>query len=276
MAQRNHSVVTEFTLAGFTDSPDLQEVLLVLFLTTYIINLMGNLGMILLINHEPKLHTPMYFFLKHLSLLDISFSSCITPRFLLSLLTGRRNISYAGCLTQLYFYVTFGTAEGFLLAAMAYDRYVAVCNPLRYVLVMSRGLCLRLVAGCYAVGALNSAVHTGTMLRLSFCASGLLDHFYCEGPPLYALSCSDTTINTAIMLVFVSCIVGMTSTATLVSYGHILAAVLRTRSPRAWRKAFSTCTSHLSVTLLFYGAATFMYLQPSSRRQSKLDKTASV
>ncbi|XP_031471794.1 olfactory receptor 5I1-like, partial [Phasianus colchicus] len=126
----------------------------------YLISLMGNVGMILLINCEPRLHTPMYFFLSHLSLLDISFSSSITPKFLLSVLTGSRTISYRGCLAQFYFYVAFGTAEAFLLAAMAYDRYVAICNPLQYTLVMSQGLCLRLVAGCYAAGALNSTVHT--------------------------------------------------------------------------------------------------------------------
>ncbi|XP_021256803.1 olfactory receptor 1052-like [Numida meleagris] len=276
MVWANHSVVTEFTLAGFSGRPDLQEGLLVVFLTMYLVNLMGNVGMILLIKCEPRLHTPMYFFLSHLSLLDISISSSITPKFLLSLLAGSRTISYAGCLTQLYFYVAFGTAEAFLLATMAYDRYVAICNPLWYVLVMSRGLCLRLVAGCYAVGALNSSVHTVAMLRLSFCASGLLDHFYCEGPLLVALSCSDTSINDTLMLVFVSCIVGTTSMATLLSYGLILAAVLQTRSPGARRKAFSTCTSHLSVTLLFYGAVAFMYMRPASRRSVKLDKVASM
>ncbi|NXC43628.1 O1009 protein, partial [Penelope pileata] len=276
MAGTNHSVVTEFTLAGFTNHPNLQAVLLAMFLTTYVINLMGNLGMILLINCDHRLHTPMYFFLSHLSILDVSCSSCITPKFLHSLLTGRRTISYAGCLAQLYFYVTFGTSEAVLLAAMAYDRYVAVCNPFQYVLVMSQGLCQWLVVGCYAVGALNSAMHTGAMLRLSFCASGLLDHFYCEGPPLFALSCSDSSINKALMLALVACIVGTTSTATMVSYGRILAAVMKTRSPGAWRKAFSTCTSHLSVTLLFYGAVAFMYLRPGSRRSVELDKTASV
>lgn len=186
MGWTNHSVVTEFTLAGFGDRPELQEVLLVVFLTMYLINLVGNVGMILLIHCEPRLHAPMYFFLSHLSLLDISFSSSIIPKFLLSLLTGSRTISYRGCLTQLYFYVMFATAESFLLASMAYDRYVAICNPLRYTVVMSQGLCLRLVVSCYAAGALNSAVQTVAMLRLSFCASHRLDHFYCEGfPPAF-------------------------------------------------------------------------------------------
>ncbi|NXJ16791.1 O1020 protein, partial [Odontophorus gujanensis] len=276
MAWANHSVVTEFTLAGFSDGPDLREVLLVVFLTMYLINLMGNVGMILLIHCEPRLHSPMYFFLSHLSLVDISFSSSIIPKFLLSLVAGSRTISYAGCLTQFYFYVSFGTAESFLLAAMAYDRYVAICNPLRYTVVMSRALCLCLVASCYATGALNSAMHTGAMLRLSFCASGTLDHFYCEGKLLFALSCSDTSINNILMHVFVSCIVITTSTATLLSYGRILATVLQTRSPGARRKAFSTCTSHLSVTLLFYGSVAFMYMQPGARRSAKLDKVASL
>ncbi|XP_065611704.1 olfactory receptor 5AP2-like [Cyrtonyx montezumae] len=276
MVWANRSVVTEFTLAGFSDGPDLQDVLLVVFLTMYLINLIGNVGMILLINREPRLHSPMYFFLSHLSLLDVSFSSSVIPKFLLSLLAGSRTISYAGCLTQFYFYVSFGTAESFLLAAMAYDRYVAICNPLRYTLVMSRALCLCLVASCYAAGALNSAVHTGAMLRLSFCASGILDHFYCEGKLLFALSCSDTSINNILMHVFASCIVITTSTATLLSYGRILATVLQTRSPGARHKAFSTCTSHLSVTLLFYGSVAFMYMRPGARRSAKLDKVASL
>lgn len=276
MGWTNHSVVTEFTLAGFGDRPELQEVLLVVFLTMYFINLVGNVGMILLIHCEPRLHAPMYFFLSHLSLLDISFSSSIIPKFLLSLLTGSRTISYRGCLTQLYFYVMFATAESFLLASMAYDRYVAICNPLRYTVVMSQGLCLRLVVSCYAAGALNSAVQTMAMLRLSFCASHRLDHFYCEGALLFALSCSDTSINDVLMLVFASCTVGTTSTATLLSYGCILATVLQTRSPRARHKAISTCTSHLSVTLLFYGALAFMYMRPGAKRSVKLDKVASI
>ncbi|XP_015718537.1 olfactory receptor 1052-like [Coturnix japonica] len=276
MAWSNHSVVTEFTLAGFGDRPELQEVLLVVFLIMYLINLMGNVGMILLINFEPRLHTPMYFFLSHLSFLDISLSSSITPKFLLSLLTGRRTISYRGCLTQIYFYVTFGTSEAFLLAVMSYDRYIAICHPLRYTLVMSQRLCLCLVAICYAAGAINSTVHTVAMLHLSFCASRHLDHFYCEGPLLFALSCSDTSINDVLMLVFTSCMVGTTSTAILLSYGCILYSVLQTRSPGARRKAFSTCTSHLSVTLLFYGAIAFMYMRPAAKRSVKLDKVASI
>ncbi|OXB69834.1 UNVERIFIED_CONTAM: hypothetical protein H355_004908 [Colinus virginianus] len=276
MVWANHSVVTEFTLVGFSDRPDLQDVLLVALLTMYLVNLMGNVGMILLINCEPRLQTPMYFFLSHLSLLDISFSSSIIPKFLLSLLAGSRTISYVGCLTQFYFYVSFGTAESLLLAAMAYDRYVAICNPLRYMVVMSRALCLCLVASCYAAGALNSAMHTGAMLRISFCASGILDHFYCEGKLLLALSCSDTSINSILMLVFVSCTVITTSTATLLSYGCILSIVLQTRSPGARRKVFSTCTSHLSATLLFYGSLAFVYMQSGARRSAQLDKVASL
>uniref|UniRef100_A0A803XMZ7 G-protein coupled receptors family 1 profile domain-containing protein n=1 Tax=Meleagris gallopavo TaxID=9103 RepID=A0A803XMZ7_MELGA len=253
----NHSMATEFILVGFGDHPELQEVLLVVFLIMYLINLMGNVGMILLINCDPRLHTPMYFFLSHLFLLDISFSS------------RSRTISYRGCLTQFYFYVMFGTAEAFLLTVMTYDCYMAICNPLQYTLVMSQGLCLRLVASCYAAGAFNCSVHTVAMLHLSFCASHRLDHFYCEGPLLFALSCSDTSINGILMLIFVSCMVGNTSMATLLSYGCILAVVLQTHSPRTRHKAFSTCTSHLGhspllrvkldkVVSIFYTAVTPM------------------
>uniref|UniRef100_A0A803YRF8 G-protein coupled receptors family 1 profile domain-containing protein n=1 Tax=Meleagris gallopavo TaxID=9103 RepID=A0A803YRF8_MELGA len=219
------------------NNANLQEVLLVVFLIMYLINLMGNVGMILLINCDPRLHTPMYFFLSHL------------------VLTGSRTISYRGCLTQFYFYVMFGTAEAFLLTVMTYDCYMAICNPLQYTLVMSQGLCLRLVASCYAAGAFNCSVHTVAMLHLSFCASHRLDHFYCEGPLLFALSCSDTSINGILMLIFVSCMVGNTSMATLLSYGCILAVVLQTHSPRTRAKRSVKLDKVVSI---FYTAVTPM------------------
>lgn len=276
MAKGNHSSITEFVLLGFSEKRAIQAVLFMGFLLIYLITLLGNVGMITLIRLDSRLHTPMYFFLSSLSFLDICYSSTITPRVLSDLPASQKVISHSACLAQFYFYAVFATTECYLLAAMAYDRYVAICNPLRYTVVMSQGLCLRLVVSCYAAGALNSAVQTMAMLRLSFCASHRLDHFYCEGALLFALSCSDTSINDVLMLVFASCTVGTTSTATLLSYGCILATVLQTRSPRARHKAISTCTSHLSVTLLFYGALAFMYMRPGAKRSVKLDKVASI
>ncbi|XP_006034852.1 olfactory receptor-like protein COR4 [Alligator sinensis] len=276
MAERNHSIATEFILSGFTDLPALQVPLFMLFLGVYSITVVWNLGMYLLIRVDFRLHTPMYFFLSHLSFVDVCYSSAITPRLLSDLLAEKKVISYGGCLAQFYFFVLFGTTEGFLLAAMAYDRYMAICNPLLYMASMNSRVCLQLVVGCYLAGIINTTVHTGTMLRLSFCASNVIKHFYCEGPPLYTISCTDTTINETVIFAFVSFVIVVTVSTIVTSYTYILATILRIHSAEGRYKAFSTCTSHLMAVTLFYGSIAFMYLQPSSRHSQDLDKVASV
>ncbi|XP_006032306.1 olfactory receptor 1052-like [Alligator sinensis] len=269
----NYSLVTEFILLGFME---LKVPLFLLFLIIYIITLVGNLGMIVLITNAPRLHTPMYFFLSNLSFIDICYSSSVTPKLLLGLLVERNSISFIGCITQFYFYAVFGTTEALLLAAMAYDRYMAICNPLLYATAMPHRVCLKLVGSSYVAGTLNALVHTGTMLHLSFCGPNIINHFYCEIPPLLSLSCTDTWPNEIVMYLFVGFTVIISTLAILISYAYILITILRIRSAEGKIKAFSTCASHMMVVSLFYGSVAFMYLRPSSRYSQGLDKIASV
>ncbi|CAM5158897.1 unnamed protein product, partial [Natator depressus] len=191
----NHSEVTEFILSGLTERPELQVPLFGIFLLTYGITLVGNGGMILLITIDPRLHTPMYFFLRNLSFCDLCFSSIISPKMLLNFLAKRKSISFTACAVQMYLSIIFGDVECLLLAVMAYDRYVAICNPLLYTVTMSRQLCKQLVAGVYTLGVVDSMLNTYFTFRLSFCSSNIINNFFCDVPPLLALSCSDTRIN---------------------------------------------------------------------------------
>ncbi|XP_009865044.1 PREDICTED: LOW QUALITY PROTEIN: olfactory receptor 1009-like [Apaloderma vittatum] len=260
MAGGNHSRVAEFVLLGFTDLP---ELLFVFFSFAYVTTLSGNRGMIILIKTNSRLHVPMYFFLSHLSFLDICSSTSIVPKILLDLLAGRNIISFNGCLMQFFFFAVFGTMEAVLLAATAYDRYVAIREPLRYWTTMSHGTCVQLVVGSYAVGSLNALVHTSSLLHLSFCGPNLINHFYCEIPPLLLLSCSDTSLNDLLL-------------AILVSYACILLIIWSVSSARGRRKAFSTCTSHFVAVALFYGSAAFLYFHPFSRHPEDQGKTTSI
>ncbi|XP_051476907.1 olfactory receptor 151-like [Apus apus] len=276
MAQENWTVVTEFVLEGFTDHPDLQVPLFVLFMLIYILTMVGNLGIIAVVLLDSQLHTPMYFFLGNLSFLDLCYSSVVTPELLLTLSSGRRTISYVGCFLQLHFYVAFAVVECYLLAVMAYDRSLAICHPLRYPLLVSRQLCASLLAGSYVVGFVNSSLHVGFALQMSFCGHRVLDHFFCDGPPLLKLACSDTRLSQ--VLVFV--LGGFNGVATvsiiLVSYGHILFTILRMGSVSGRHRAFETCGSHLVVVTIFYGTLFFTYLQPSSSHSLGRDKIVSV
>ncbi|XP_032045005.1 olfactory receptor 1020-like [Aythya fuligula] len=276
MVLGNHTPNDEFVLSGFSEHRDVQAVLFMVFSVIYVVTLLGNLAMIVLIRLDSQLHTPMYFFLSSLSFLDVCYSSSITPRLLSDLLASRKVISHSECLAQFYFYAVFATTECYLLAVMAYDRYVAICSPLLYVISMSSRVCAWLVAGSYLAGVLNATIHTGVALRLSFCGSNVINHFYCEGPPLYAISCTDPTINEVVMFVVVGFNLFVTSLTILISYTYILATVLRMPSAASKRKAFSTCASHLAAVTLFYGSAASMYSRPSSRHSQDLDKVASV
>ncbi|NXI85405.1 O1030 protein, partial [Rhipidura dahli] len=265
-----------FVLLGFSQQGNIQVVLFVVFLVIYVVTLLGNVGLLVLIRLVAQLHTPMYFFLSSLSFLDLCYSSCIAPRLLLDLLHEEKVISHAACLTQFYFYVAFATAECYLLAAMAYDRYVAICSPLLYSLSMSRGLCVLLVASSCLAGVTNATLHTGLALRLRFCGPNAIDHFYCDAPPLFALSCADPAPNELGMFVTVGFNLAATILAILLSYASILASILGTRSAAGKRKAFSTCASHLAVVGLFYGAFVLVYSRRSSRSSRRPDKVASV
>ncbi|XP_044871219.1 olfactory receptor-like protein OLF1 [Mauremys mutica] len=276
MEMGNHSEVTEFILSGLTDRPELQVPLFGVFLVIYGVTLVGNGGMILLIRIDPRLHTPMYFFLSNLSFCDLCFSSIISPKLLLNFLAERKSISYSACAVQLYLSIAFGDVECLLLAVMAYDRYVAICNPLHYTVTMSRQLCKQLVAAVYAVGFVDSMIHTCFIFRLSFCSSNIINHFFCDIPPLLALSCSDTRINEIVIFVFMSCMTVSIFVTFLLSYAYIIITVLRIRSAEGRRKTFSTCSFHLTSVVLLFGTLLFMYLRPTSSYSMDTDKVASV
>uniref|UniRef100_A0A670YW86 Olfactory receptor n=1 Tax=Pseudonaja textilis TaxID=8673 RepID=A0A670YW86_PSETE len=265
-----------FILTGLTEDPHLQLILFVIFLAVYAITLMGNVGMIVLIRTSPQLHTPMYFFLTGLSFLDTCYSTTVTPKLLSNLLKEKKSISFASCFTQLYFYGVFATTECYLLAVMAYDRYMAICNPLLYFITMSQRKCVQLIAISYLAGIINASIHTMAASRLSFCGPNIVKNFYCEAPPLLALSCSDVSLNELLLFVFVGLNITVTILTVVTSYTYILVTIFKLHSTATRRKAFSTCTSHLMVITIFYGCSSFMYARPSSRQSYHLDQMASV
>ncbi|XP_065260008.1 olfactory receptor 5AR1-like isoform X1 [Emys orbicularis] len=273
---RNHTTVTEFIFVGFTDHPDLQIPLFMLFLVMYVVSLMGNLGMIALIMVETRLHTPMYFFLSQMSIVDIGYSTAIAPRLLMTFVAETRTIPLIECAAQLFFVCFFVTNECCLLAVIAYDRFKAICNPLLYRAIMSKRHCVLLVAGTYVCGSVNSIVQTLFIFSLSFCSSNVVNHFFCDVPPMLKLSCSDTHVTDLVLFTF-STVIGMTTfLGVLVSYMCILLAILRIRSAKGRRKTFSTCTSHLTVVTMFYGTLICIYLRPSSSYVMDQDKVTSV
>ncbi|KAM6392671.1 olfactory receptor 5J3-like [Pluvialis apricaria] len=276
MADENCTEVTQFTFSGLTEHPQLKPILFALFLGIYMLTLVGNLGLIALIRASPQLHTPMYFFLGNLSFLDVCYSSTISPKMLLDLPTKTKAISFAGCLTQFYFYAGFATTEIYLLAAMAYDRYVAIAKPLLYQVVMSPGICMSLVTVSYLLGLLNAIVHTSALLRLSFCGPLVINNFCCDGPPLFVVASTDAHLNEGLMLVLVGFNMMTTNLLILTSYACIVVAVGRMGSAAGRRKAFSTCASHLAAVIIFYVSAAFNYMQPSSLNSLESKKIASI
>ncbi|XP_066476961.1 olfactory receptor 5AR1-like [Tiliqua scincoides] len=276
MANRNHTKVTEFVLLGLVDSPEMKLLCFVVILIMYLVTLTGNLGMIVVIRMDSQLQNPMYFFLSHLSFLDFGYSSAIAPKMLANFLAEKKTISYADCAAQMYFFVFCASTECILLAAMAYDRYVAICNPLLYVVTMSPKMCSWMVAGSYLLGFVNALTQTISTFSLPFCDSNVINHFFCDVPPLLALSCTDTALNEMVLFAFATVLSIFTSTEILVSYTFILSAVLRIHSTEGKLKAFSTCASHLMAVTIFYGTTVFMYLRPSSSYSMDQDKWASL
>ncbi|XP_008830393.1 olfactory receptor 5B12-like [Nannospalax galili] len=272
----NSTEVTEFILTGLTDDPDLQIPLFILFLLIYLSTVLGNLGIIGLILLDSHLHTPMYFFLSHLSLVDFGYSSAVTPKVMAGLLPRNKIISHNACGTQFFFFVGFITVESFLLASMSYDRYTAVCKPLHYTTTMTTNTWTCLTIGSYVYGFLNSSIHTGNIFSLSFCKSNVVDHFFCDVPPLLALSCSDTHVCEMVIFFMVGSNILFSIVVILISYLFIFITILRMHSSEGRQKAFSTCASHLTAVSIFYGSGIFMYLQPSSSHSMGTDKMASV
>ncbi|XP_036856838.2 olfactory receptor 8A1-like [Manis javanica] len=275
MPAENHSAVTEFILGGLTSRPELQLPLFLLFLAIYLVTVVGNLGMFTLIWLNAQLHTPMYYFLSNLSLMDLCYSSAVTPKMLVNFVSEKNVISYAGCMSQLSFFLVFGIAECYMLTVMAYDRYVAICRPLLYNVIMSHQVCSLLVAVVYVTGLIDSIIGTVLMLKLPYCEL-LLSHYFCDIVPLMKLSCS--RMYGFEMIVF--CVAGfniiVNSLPVLISYAFILSSILRISTTEGRSKAFSTCSSHLAAVGLFYGSTAFMYLKPSVTNSLAQEKVASV
>ncbi|XP_049633906.1 olfactory receptor 8D4 [Suncus etruscus] len=276
MGLSNHSSVTEFLLLGLTDQPQLQLPLFFLFLGIYVVTVLGNLGMVTIIGLSTQLHTPMYYFLSSLSLLDFCYSSVITPKMLVGFLLKNKHISYSGCMTQLFFFCIFVIAECYMLAAMAYDRYVAICSPLLYNVIMSPRLCALLVAAVFSVGLTDATIHSGCIFRLDFCGPNVIKHYFCDIVPLITLSCSSTYVDELLIFIIGGFNMVATSLTIIVSYVFILASILRIQSREGRSKAFSTCSSHLTAVLVFYGSLMSMYLKPASSNAATQEKVTSV
>ncbi|XP_025844539.1 olfactory receptor 5D18 [Vulpes vulpes] len=275
LSERNKSGAT-FTLLGFSDYPELQIPLFLIFLAIYSVTVVGNLGMIVIIKINPKLHTPMYFFLSHLSVVDFCYSSIIAPKALANLVVEDRTISFPGCVVQFFFFCTFVVAESFLLAVMAYDRFVAICNPLLYTVTMSQKLCAMLVVGSYAWGVACSLILTCSVIKLSFQGFNTINHFFCEFSALISLSCSDTYISQLLLFIFATFNEVSTLLIILLSYVFIIVTILKMHSASGRRKAFSTCASHLTAITIFHGTILFLYCVPNSKNSRHTVKVASV
>ncbi|XP_055992078.1 olfactory receptor 8I2-like [Sorex fumeus] len=275
MAENNFTQVTFFVLSGFPNYPELQVSLFLIFLFIYLFTVLGNLALILLITVDSQLHTPMYFFLSNLAFIDIFYSSTITPKALVNFQSNQKTISFVGCFAQMYFFVSLAGSECFLLGSMAYDRYVAICNPLLYSVVMSQEVCNWLAAMPYVIAFINSLITISVISSLPFCDSNI-NHFFCDTTALLALSCVDI-FSTELMIFFLA---GFTILFPLciitVTYIAIISAILRIQSASGRKKAFSTCASHLMGVTIFYGSLTFTYLQSDNSLSLTQAQVASV
>ncbi|KAJ1078230.1 hypothetical protein K5549_016801, partial [Capra hircus] len=276
MAARNRTEVTEFVLLGLSSWPEMQPVIFGIVLPMYLVAVMGNALLMTAALSDPKLQTPMYFLLSQLSFIDISLTTITVPQMLINMQTQDQSIPYAGCITQMFFFLFFTGLDDFLLTLMAYDRYVAICHPLHYSTVMGQGLCTLLVTVSWILSCASALCHTLLLTRLSFCADHSIPHFFCDLDALLKLSCSDTSLNElAIFTVGVTCIV-LPLVGILISYGRIGATILKVPSTKGICKALSTCSSHLSVVSLYYGTIIGLYFFPSSSTSRDKSTIASV
>ncbi|XP_037360226.1 olfactory receptor 143-like [Talpa occidentalis] len=264
MAVENDSSVTEFILVGITDQPQLQLPFFFLFFMNYMVTVLGNFSLINLICLNSHLHTPMYLFILNLSFIDLCHAFIITPKMLMGFMVEKNIISFEECMTQLFFFCFFVHSECYVLTAMAYDRYVAICKPLMYTVTMSPQVCALLMIGSYVMGFTGSMVHTGNMLRLSFCDENVINHYMCDIFPLQQLSCSSIYANQLVDSILVSTVVITSSFIIFISYALILSNILHMSSSQGWSKAFSTCSSHIMTVAIFYGAGMFTHLKTSS------------
>ncbi|XP_037694833.1 olfactory receptor 8B3-like [Choloepus didactylus] len=276
MSPGNVSLVTQFILVGLTDLPSLQLPLFFLFLGMYMVTVLGNLTLITLIGLDSHLHTPMYFFLFNLSFIDLCYSSVFTPKMLLNFVSKKNIISYQGCMAQFYFFCFFIISECYVLTSMAYDRYVAICNPLLYNVVMSPKVCSNLIFGSYLMAFSSAMAHTGCLLRLTFCDANIINHYFCDILPVLQLSCTRTDVNKLLLFIVSGINIIVPSVTIFISYGFILSSILHISSTKGRSKAFSICSSHIMAVSLFFGSGSFAYLQPSSASSRNEGKISSV
>ncbi|XP_069486113.1 olfactory receptor 8U1-like [Ambystoma mexicanum] len=276
MKEDNESLVVDFILLGLTDDKWIQIPLFVLFLLIYIITLVGNIGIITLIRISPNLQNPMYFLVSNLSFVDVCYSSNIMPTLLANFILGKTVISVPECVIQLFVFVCMAGLEVLVLVSMAYDRYIAICNPLRYTAIMTKKTSIYLVTVAYLIAVSNATLHTISTFQLSFCGSNVITHFYCDLLPLLKLSCSDTSLNELFVLLSSTSFLVVSLIIILISYAFIVSTILKIRSSDGRQKAFSTCSSHISCVTLFYGSFIFIYFKPSSSSASGHDSVASL
>ncbi|XP_062992670.1 olfactory receptor 5AP2-like [Elgaria multicarinata webbii] len=273
---KNQTPTTEFILVGLTNSPKLQTLLFWIFAFIYATAMVANVLLIFTICMCRKLHTPMYFLLLNLSLVNVFLISVTIPRLLHSLLTHGKTISFNGCIIQVFLVISALGSELLLLSFMAFDRYAAICHPLQYTIIMRKEVCVLIASGVWIAGMIDAAVHSGLMLQLSFCSSNIINHFYCDIPPLLDVACSDTSLNESMAfaadVIFGICSCGLT----LTSYLFILRAIFRIRSTEGKKKAFSTCSSHLIVVTFYFSAVIYTYIRPSSVYSLEKDKLVSL
>ncbi|XP_077024171.1 olfactory receptor 6C2-like [Tamandua tetradactyla] len=273
---RNRTAITTFILLGLTDDPQLQVLVFTFLFLTYMLSVTGNLTIIILTFMDSHLKTPMYFFLRNFSFLEISFTTVCIPRFLYSLSTGDNTITYNACASQIFFFGLFGATEFFLLTAMSYDRYVAICKPLHYMTIMSNRVCTIFVLCCWISGFMIIITPLGMGLQLEFCDSNTIDHFGCDASPLFKISCSDTWFIEQMVIICAVLTFIITLVGVILSYVYIIKTILRFPSAQQRKKAFSTCSSHMIVVSITYGSCIFIYIKPSAKEEVDINKGVSV
>ncbi|KAM8954499.1 olfactory receptor 2D3-like [Pelodytes ibericus] len=274
MESWNRSAVTEFILLGLSTDPIIQLVLFQIFLLVYVATLAGNLLLIVAVRTDKRLHSSMYLFLANLSSMDICYTTIIVPKMLADFLTKRKSISVTGCAVQIYFYLFLGESECILLAFMAYDRFVAICNPLHYNTVMNITTCIRMITAAWVIGCTISCIDQFFVYRLTFCGPNTIDHFFCEAPSLNTLACNDISLNIIVILAGSTVLLLVPLALILYSYVQIILCIVKIRSGRS--KSFSTCVSHLIVVVLFYGSTIYLYMRPKQKVRDATDKMVSV
>ncbi|XP_015354309.1 olfactory receptor 2L13-like [Marmota marmota marmota] len=271
----NHTS-NDFILLGLFPLNQKGLFLLLLIISVFVLTCLGNSGMTALIFLDPRLHTPMYFLLSQLSLMDLMYISSTVPKMAINFLSGQRSISFLGCGVQMFFFVTMASSEGLLLASMAYDHFVAICHPLHYHIYMSKRMCVKMILGCWTLGSLNGLVHTVYALHLPYCRSRTISHFYCDIPAMMPLVCTDTWIYEYMVIFSALLVLLLPFLGTTASYGQVIFAVFHMRSKEGRRKAFTTCSTHLTVVIFYYAPFAYTYLRPKSLRSPEEDKNLAV